>query len=114
MKASFLLCGILIAGFAAGQDSPPPKDESKAPTTDKTSGEGQTLSGMTIIGDKESPLGLYIIPWRNGAANQALDRPARLLEEVATPIDRDTFRREVSYYYLVSDYRKTLPTSTQH
>lgn len=54
--------------------------------------------GMTIIGEQESPIGLYIMPWRNSAAAGGLDRPARLLEEALLPLDPEVFRRQVEYH----------------
>lgn len=58
-------------------------------------GEG---GGTTVIGDQESPIGLYIMPWRNSSADPGLDKPARLLEEAMLPMDRDVFRRQTEYF----------------
>lgn len=55
-------------------------------------------SGTTIIGDNESPIGLYITPWRESHAEKNIDRPARLLQEEMLPIDKDVFERQVEYY----------------
>ena len=55
-------------------------------------------SGTTIVGERESPIGLYITPWRNAFAEQDIDRPARLLQVEMTPIDRDVFARQVEYH----------------
>ena len=55
-------------------------------------------SGTTIVGERESPIGLYITPWRNAYAEQDIDRPARLLRVDMTPIDRDVFARQVEYH----------------
>jgi len=61
-------------------------------------------AGTTIIGDRESPIGLYITPWRNAAPESELDRPARFLEEQLLPIDADVFRRQIEYYNTISDH----------
>lgn len=55
-------------------------------------------SGTTIVGERESPIGLYITPWRNAYAEQDIDRPARLLQVDMSPIDRDVFARQIEYY----------------
>lgn len=62
--------------------------------------------GTNIFGDKESPIGLYITPWKNAYAEKGLDRPARLLDEAVEPIDPGTFRRQMEYYQTISDYRR--------
>ena len=54
--------------------------------------------GTTIIGDRESPIGLYITPWRNAAAEVDIDRPARLLSLDLEPVDKRVFSRQVEYY----------------
>lgn len=54
--------------------------------------------GTTIFGERESPIGLYITPWRDAHAEKDIDRPARLLQEKAVPIDRTVFDRQVEYY----------------
>lgn len=59
-------------------------------------------SGTTIVGERESPIGLYITPWRNAAAEQDIDRPARLLQVDMAPLDRNVFARQVEYYDALS------------
>ena len=59
-------------------------------------------SGTTIVGERESPIGLYITPWRNAFAEQDIDRPARLLQIEMTPVDRDVFARQVEYHKALS------------
>lgn len=46
----------------------------------------------------DSPIGLFIMPWRNATAEKDMDRPARLLEAEMGPIDRAVFERQVEYY----------------
>ncbi len=60
--------------------------------------------GTTVVGDRESPIGLYITPWRNDAPEAELDRPARFLEEQLLPIDADVFRRQLEYYNTITDH----------
>jgi hypothetical protein len=60
--------------------------------------------GTTVIGEQESPIGLYIMPWRNSAAEGGLDRPARLLDEALLPLDQDVFRRQVEYHRALSEH----------
>lgn len=62
----------------------------------------QATSGTQIIGEQESPIGLYIMPWRQSAAEHGLDKPARLLEDQLLPLDPDVFRRQVEYHRALS------------
>ncbi|MES2682061.1 MAG: hypothetical protein V4650_00940 [Pseudomonadota bacterium] len=73
-------------------------DESPAVKTDQ--------DGTTVVGDRESPIGLYITPWRNDTPEAALDRPARFLEEQLLPIDADVFRRQIEYYNTITDHQR--------
>jgi len=42
---------------------------------------------------------MYIVPWKKADLGDLSGRPARsLIDEVLAPVDRDVFRREVSYY----------------
>lgn len=51
-----------------------------------------------IIGNRELPKVLYIVPWKKPLPGQLAGRPvASVLDEVLAPIDRDVHRREVSY-----------------
>ena len=66
------------------------------PNPDKPAAADQP--GTTIFGERESPIGLYITPWRDASAEKDIDRPARLLQEKPLPIDRTVFSRQVEYY----------------
>ena len=51
-----------------------------------------------IIGNRELPKVLYIVPWKKPLPAAASGRPvASVLDEALAPIDRDVFRREVLY-----------------
>lgn len=63
-------------------------------------------AGTTIVGERESPIGLYITPWRDAYAEQDIDRPARLLQVDMAPLDRTVFARQVEYYDALTDAAK--------
>jgi hypothetical protein len=51
-----------------------------------------------IIGNRELPKVLYIVPWKKPSAGDLSGRPvASVMDEALAPIDRDVFRRQVSY-----------------
>ena len=64
----------------------------------------QAAGGTQVIGEQEAPIGLYIMPWRQSAAEGGLDRPARLLEDSLLPLDPDVFRRQVEYHRALSEH----------
>lgn len=63
--------------------------------------------GTTIVGERESPIGLYITPWRNAAPEKELDRPARFLDEALMPLDPEVFRRQLEYYNTITDHLRS-------
>lgn len=57
------------------------------------------LEGISVIGNKELPKALYIVPWKRPELGESQGRPlGSLLDEALTPIDREVFLRELEYY----------------
>jgi len=51
-----------------------------------------------IIGNRELPKVLYIVPWKKPLPGELSGRPMKsVLDEALAPIDRDVFRRQVAY-----------------
>jgi len=51
-----------------------------------------------IIGNRELPKVLYIVPWKKPAPGDVSGVPSEsVLDEALAPIDRDVFRRQVQY-----------------
>ena len=51
-----------------------------------------------IIGNRELPKVLYIVPWKKPLPGDLASRPlVSVLDEVLAPVDRDVFRRQVNY-----------------
>ena len=60
-----------------------------------------TIDRTQIIGNRELPKVLYIVPWKKPAAGELSGPPAEsVLDEALAPIDRDVFRRQVHYNVL--------------
>ena len=56
------------------------------------------LEGSKIIGNRELPKVLYIVPWKKPTQGDLSGRPlVSVLDEAMAPVDRDVFRRQVSY-----------------
>lgn len=55
-----------------------------------------------IIGNRELPKVLYIVPWKKPMPGELSGRPVQsVLDEALAPVDRDVFRRQVQYADLV-------------
>ena len=51
-----------------------------------------------IIGNRELPKVLYIVPWKKPLPGELAGRPpASVVDEALAPVDRDVFRRQVHY-----------------
>jgi len=69
----------VIAGAAAAQDR-------------------ADMDRTQIIGNRELPKVLYIVPWKKPLPGDMTGRPLdSVLDEALAPVDRDVFRRQVRY-----------------
>jgi hypothetical protein len=56
------------------------------------------LDRTQIIGNRELPKVLYIVPWKKPLPGALAGRPVQsVLDEALAPVDRDVFRREMQY-----------------
>lgn len=58
------------------------------------------IGGMSIIGNRELPKSLYIVPWKDSDVDSETDLSRDLLNERAEVVDQDEFRRQLNYYDL--------------
>jgi hypothetical protein len=57
------------------------------------------LDATAITGNRELPKVMSIVPWKAAEPPAGPDRPmGSLIEEVLSPLDRDEFRREITYF----------------
>lgn len=101
-KASAPAAAAAPAPAPANDDQPALDTTAKAKAPAESGGLGTTV----ITGEGESPLGLYLTPWRDSKPEKDIDRPARLLQEDMRPIDKDVFERQVEYYDALSGAAK--------
>jgi hypothetical protein len=80
------------SGDTQAAASNPPKAKA-APAGD------MVMSGLSILGNEETPKELVIVPWKS---SQLADAPgiSRLLDDSTQPVDKDVFMRELAYYGL--------------
>jgi hypothetical protein len=98
---------IILAPVARAQDPEPDTAIAAATieaevTADVTEAEGpKTMSGMSILGNEETPKALVIIPWKSSELGNDLSL-SNTLDDRAQPVDKEVFMRELSYYRIRS------------
>ena len=66
---------------------------------DKGPGVAQELDGISVIGNRELPKALVIVPWKAPEPGDLDGSPLQsLIDEVLGPVDKDVHKRKVSYY----------------
>jgi hypothetical protein len=61
--------------------------------------EQMDLEGMAVIGNRELPKALFIVPWKDPGADLTPERPVNsLIDEALQPVDPDVFRRKLDYF----------------
>lgn len=64
----------------------------------KEEGEAKEISGMSIVGNNETPTSLVIVPWKSSEIGQETKLKSNLLNDGLTPVDRTVFMRELDFY----------------
>ena len=58
------------------------------------------MKGTSIIGNKELPKVLYIVPWKQAETIELSTPPFNsVLDDVLSPLERPAFQRQVRYYH---------------
>lgn len=58
------------------------------------------IGGMSIIGNRELPKSLYIVPWKESDVNSETDLSGDLLNEDIRALDPEEFRLQVRFFEL--------------
>lgn len=95
MTRTSLLMLALVAGAAQAQ----PKAPAPTPTPSAAPAQDRAdIDRTQIIGNRELPKVLYIVPWKKPLPGDLAGRPGGgVLDEALAPVDRDVFRRQVQY-----------------
>lgn len=99
-RTPLLMLGLGLAASAAQAQSPTkpqppaaPAAQPAAPAQDRAD-----IDRTQIIGNRELPKVLYIVPWKKPLPGDLAGRPGGgVLDEALAPVDRDVFRRQVQY-----------------
>jgi hypothetical protein len=88
---------------SAPQPAAPDNKPAAAAPGKRAQNDRLDLDTTIVTGNRELPKVLYIVPWKKADLGELPAQPFNtLLDEVLTPVDRDVFRREVTYYDVVS------------
>ena len=93
----------VVAGAVQAQTpkQPPAKPPVQQPTPAQAATPAQDRADIDrtqIIGNRELPKVLYIVPWKKPLPGDLAGRPGGgVLDEALAPVDRDVFRRQVQY-----------------
>ncbi len=71
-------------------------------------GEIKKMSGISIVGNKEAPKSLYIIPWQNTDITRSAKYSSTLINNTMQPLDRDSFRLQLELHKLSNTNRYKL------
>jgi hypothetical protein len=82
----------------AANTGPATQSEAEA-AKEATSGGDVKMSGMSVLGNDDSPKSLVIVPWKS---SQLGDMPglSKMLDDSTQPVDKEVFLRELSYYQI--------------
>ena len=65
------------------------------------------MEATSIIGNKELPKMLYIVPWKNSELPDMNAPPIEsLIDEALAPVDREALKRQIRYYQIYSQKQK--------
>lgn len=66
--------------------------------TNPSEADRADLDRTAIVGNRELPKVLHIVPWKKPVPGEPSGRPvSSVLDEALAPIDRDVFRRQIDY-----------------
>jgi hypothetical protein len=106
-RALIVSVSLLVAsGSAVADEAAAPRTAAvvaavKPAKTDKPKGDVQ-MSGMSVLGNDDSPKSLALVPWKSSLLGDAPSL-SKLLDDSMQPVDKEVFMRELSYYQIKTD-----------
>jgi hypothetical protein len=80
---------------AAEVQAPPEADATEAKA--KTGDDAKLIDGMSVLGNREAPKSLVIVPWKSSEIGDTLG-VSTMLDDSRQPIDKEVFMRALRYY----------------
>ena len=104
-KALYLIITLaLMASTAIAEDAVDTKDAESTPAKEDEAPRDtgpKTMSGMSILGNEETPKSLVIVPWKSSEMGDDIGLSDTLADR-AQPVDKEVFLRELEYYEIRS------------
>ena len=85
----------------AETDAEPAAEETPDTTEAPEPGGPKKMSGMSILGNEETPKSLVIVPWKSSEMGDDIGL-SDTLEDRAQPVDKEVFLRELEYFEIRS------------
>jgi hypothetical protein len=96
LKTVTLVAMVLCGATAMAQQTP---------ATAPTQTGPKEMSGMSILGNQETPKSLVIVPWKSSEIGNGIG-VSRALDTSIRAVDKDVFMRELKYYAIRSGVEK--------
>lgn len=77
-----------------------------APLLAADSDKAKELSGISIVGNKEAPKSLYIVPWKSSEIGIETGLTSGLMDESLRPVDKEVFQRQLDFHGAAVSGRK--------
>lgn len=72
--------------------------------------DAKLIGGMSILGNKEAPMSLFIVPWKTSELGAEANL-TRTLNERRVAVDRDVFLRELAFYEVSASAKSPAPAT---
>ena len=104
-RRSLLIALMVVAGPAAADEAAAPaeaaqaaaKDVARTAAVQPQAGGDKKLSGISILGNQETPKALVIVPWKSSEIGDPLGLDDNL-DGSRRPVDKEVLMRELDYY----------------
>lgn len=105
MKLIMISAVLLLATGNVIAEEPDEAVEQEKKELEQDNGDGikspKTMSGMSILGNEETPKSLVIIPWKSSQLGDDISL-TDTLDDRAVPVDKEVFLRELEFYNIRS------------
>ncbi len=102
LRALLIVTALLFFGHTAvGDESVDGAKAVEASPAAEVNGDGiarpKTMSGMSVLGNEETPKSLVIIPWNSSELGDDISL-SDTLDDRAQAVDKEVFLRELDFY----------------
>lgn len=103
MKSACLMILLLGPSLALAEDDAEPTEPEATADEEKAAEDTgpKTMSGMSILGNEETPKSLVIVPWKSSEMGDDIGL-SDTLSDRAKPVDKEVFLRELEYFEIRS------------